>query len=389
MLAYHFTEMPYPFLPEDAEERYGAMRVTLPNRFYDPRKGHELYNRYLDEYEYADELGLNIMLNEHHSTATCLNVNVSISAAALIRRTRRAKIAIVGYPLPHRNPVQVAEEAAMLDVISGGRVICGFVRGVGTEIHPANTNPTQTRERMEEAHDLILRAWTTQEVFNWEGKHYQFRYVNPWPRPYQQPHPPIWITGSQPSGAPWVADHRYTFCAFLTSYEQTDALFNAYRKRCREKGYPEPGPEKFAYLGLIYTGETEAQAEEVGKKLLWYLHRRRPPGFFAPYGFVPPELLANFYDPVKNKRYTRTWEELRTEGVVIAGAPKTVAEKVKYLHERCGVGHLLMMNQAGFMTAQETRRSMELFAKEVYPEVRHLGEPQVSASVAAAYGERL
>lgn len=379
MLAYHFTEMPYPFLPEDAEERYGAMRVTLPNKFFDPRKGHELYNRYLDEFEYAEELGLEIMLNEHHAAATCLDANVSISAAALVRRTKRAKIAIVGFPLAHRNPIQVAEDAAMLDVISGGRIICGFVRGVGTEIHPANTNPTQTRERMQEAHDLIIKAWTAEEVFNWEGKHYQFRYVNPWPRPYQQPHPPIWITGTQPAGAPWVADHRYTFCAFLTSYDQTDALFNAYRARCREKGYPEPGSEKFAYLGLTYTAETEKQAEEVGKKLLWYLYRKRPIGFFAPHGFLPPEGLANFYDPARMRRYTRSWEELKAEGVAIAGTPKTVLEKVKYLHERCGVGHLLMMNQAGFMTAQETRRSMELFAKEVYPEIRNLGEPKADA----------
>jgi alkanesulfonate monooxygenase SsuD/methylene tetrahydromethanopterin reductase-like flavin-dependent oxidoreductase (luciferase family) len=386
MLAYHFTEMPYPFLPEDAEERYGAMRVTLPNKLFDPRKGHELYNRYLDEYEYADELGLEIMLNEHHATATCLDANVSISAAALIRRAKRAKIAIVGFPLAHRNPIQVAEDAAMLDVISAGRIICGFVRGVGTEIHPANTNPAETRERMYEAHDLIIRAWTAKEVFNWEGKHFQFRYVNPWPRPYQQPHPPIWIAGTSPSGAPWVADHHYTFCAFLTSYEQTEALFGAYRARCRERGDPEPGTEKFAYLGLTYTAETERQAEEVGKKLLWYLYRKRPVGFFAPYGFVPPEALAGFFDPARMRRYTRSWEELKEEGVVIAGTPKTVIEKVRYLHERCGVGHLLMMNQAGFMTAEETRRSMELFAKEVYPAIRPLGEPKASA-VSAARGE--
>ncbi len=384
MLAYHFTEMPYPFLPEDAEERYGAMRVTLPNKFFDPRKGHELYNRYLDEYEYAEELGLEIMLNEHHATATCLDANVSISAGALVRRTKRAKIAIIGFPLAHRNPIQVAEDAAMLDVISAGRIICGFVRGVGTEIHPANTNPAQTRERMQEAHDLIIKVWTTsEEVFHWEGKHYQFRYVNPWPRPYQQPHPPIWITGTQPAGAPWVADHQYTFCAFLTSYDQTDALFNAYRDRCRERGYPGPGPEKFAYLGLTYTAETEKQADEAGKKLLWYLYRKRPVGFFAPHGFLPPEGLANFYDPSRMRRYTRSWEELKAEGVVIAGTPKTVLEKVKYLHERCGVGHLLMMNQAGFMTAQETRRSMELFAKEVYPEIRNLGEPKAGVAAVA------
>ncbi|MCH6545454.1 MAG: LLM class flavin-dependent oxidoreductase, partial [Deltaproteobacteria bacterium] len=334
MLAYHFTEMPYPFLPEDIEDRYGAMRVTLPNKYYDPRKGYELYQRYLDEYEYADELGLNIMLNEHHATATCLNVNCSITAAALIRRTKRAKIAIVGYPLAHRNPIQVAEEAAMLDVLSGGRMIIGFVRGVGTEIHPANTNPSHTRERMQEAHDLILKAWTAQEVFNWEGKHFHFRYVNPWPRPYQQPHPPIWITGTSPDGAPWVADHQYTFCAFLTSYDQTDALFKRYRDRCREMGYREPGSEKFAYLGLCYTGETDQQAEEVGKKLLWYLNRKRPVGFFAPSGFAPPAALARFYDPKGNIRYLRSWEQLKAEGVVICGSPKTVTEKVKYLHER-------------------------------------------------------
>lgn len=125
-----FTKMPYPFLPEDAEERFGAMWVTLPNKFFDPRKGHGLYNRCLDEFEYADEVGLNIMLNEHHAAATCLDANVSIRAADLVRCTNRTEIAIVGYPLAHRNPIQVAEEAALLDVIFGGRVIIGFVRGV-------------------------------------------------------------------------------------------------------------------------------------------------------------------------------------------------------------------------------------------------------------------
>ena len=123
MLAYHFTEMPYPFLPDDVEERHGAMRVTLPSRYCDPRIAHDLYNRYLDEYEYADELGLEIMLNEHHATATCMAANVSITAATLVRRTRRAKLLVLGFPLAHRSPIQVAEDAAMLDVMSGGRLI--------------------------------------------------------------------------------------------------------------------------------------------------------------------------------------------------------------------------------------------------------------------------
>ena len=93
-------------------------------------------------------------------------------------------------------------------------------------------------------------------------------------------------------------------------------------------------------------------------------------GFFAPPGFVPPQGLTRFFDPEGNARYNRAYEDLIDQGVIIAGTPKKVIEKVRYLHDRCGVGHLLMMNQAGFMTHEETKRSMELFATEVYPELR-------------------
>ena len=373
MLAYHFSEMPYPFLPEDAEKRHGSLRITLPNEYFDPKLGHELYNRYLDEHEYADELGLEIMLNEHHQTATCIDSVCAIPAAALIRRTRTAKILLLGNPLPHRdNPIRVAEEVAMLDVISGGRIISGFVRGVGSEIHPANTNPAQTRERFEEAHDLIIKAWTTHEIFTWEGKYFHFRYANPWPRPYQQPYPPIWITGSHPESVPWVADHQYTFATFLTPWDVVERLFTVYRARCRDRGLPEPGSDKFAYLALCHTGETDAQAQETGKKLLWYIQRTRPAGFFMPHGYQSAAELTRTM--TNTTRYTRSWEKLQEDGVVICGSPTTVLKRVREMHERLGVGHLLMMNQAGFMTADETRRSMKLFAREVYPAIRSLGE---------------
>src|SRR5438309_9746220 len=176
MLAYHFTEMPYPYFPPDVEVELNSPRVIMPNEYYDSRIGADLYNRYLDDYVYADELGLEIMLNEHHQTATCTDAAVSISAAVLARQTKRAKICVLGTPLPHRdNPVRVAEEIAMLDCISRGRIISCFVRGVGTEVHPANTNPTLTRERMEESHDLIVKARTTREPFHWAGKRWNCR----------------------------------------------------------------------------------------------------------------------------------------------------------------------------------------------------------------------
>ncbi|HWP28841.1 MAG TPA: LLM class flavin-dependent oxidoreductase [Chloroflexota bacterium] len=374
MLAYHFTEMPYPYVPPEVEEAIGSARVIVPNSYCAPKIAADLYNRYLDEYEYADELGLEIMLNEHHQTMTCLDAIVPISAAALVRRTKRARIAIVGSPLPHRdNPLRVAEEIAMLDCISRGRIISGFVRGVPTEVQPSNSNPAQNRARFEEAHDLIIKAWTTPEPFNWEGKFWHFRYVNVWPRPYQQPHPPIWITGSSVDNVPWVADHQYTFACFLTPYEWTETLVNTYRNRCREMGLPEPGPDKFAYLALTYVGETDEQAQEDGKGLLWYLYRERHPQFNSPPGYVSPRAAAKAYLGA-SKPYRDSYEALQEKGIVIVGNPDTVIKKIEYLHERCGIGHMLMMMQAGFMPTEKVRRSMELFAKEVYPAIRELGE---------------
>ena len=384
MLAYHFTEMPYPFLPEDAEKRYGSLRITLPNKYFDPKIGHELYNRYLDEHEYAEELGLEIMLNEHHQTATCLDAICAIPAAALVRRTRTAKIVLLGNPLPHRdNPLRVAEEVAMLDVISGGRIVSGFVRGVGSEIHPANTNPAQNRERFEEAHDLIIKAWTTHDVFHWEGKYFHFRYANPWPRPYQQPHPPIWITGTSPDGIPWVADHQYVFAAFLMAYDDVTRLYDIYRRRTAELGYAEPGPERFAYLALCYTAETDEQAWDEGRELLWYVQRRRHAALTNPPGFNSVRtnlmMLAG-----ASKPYGDSFESLMAKGIVIAGSPDTVRRQCMEWHKR-GCGHLLMMNQAGSLSPELTRKSMKLFAEEVYPALKEL-DPHLKPGGEEPYG---
>lgn len=375
MKAYHFSEMPYPSIPADYWERYGSIRVTLPNRLYDPQMGHDLYARYLDEYALADSLGFHLMLNEHHQTATNLAVSIAVGAAAVIERTRgsSSRILLLGHPLPHRdNPLRVAEETAMLDVLSKGRIECGFVRGVGSEIHPANTNPVQTVERMREAHDLIMKAWTEDGPFNWEGRFYHFRYVNPWPRPYQTPHPPIWISGgSNPDSARWVARNGHQFATFLTPYAVTEALFDVYRAESRRLGQPDPGPDRFGYLALCYTAETDAIADREGQELLWYL-RTRPASYFRhPPGYVPVPDLVEAAKGVFAVR-SADWETLKQFGVVIAGNPDTVWRKIRLLSERCGVGHLFMMNQAGFLSHEKTEKNLKLFAREVLPRLNSL-----------------
>src|SRR4029453_12740198 len=118
----------------------------------------------------------------------------NLTAGALARSPKQAKIAILGRALRLvSKPVAGAEEFAMLDHLSGGRIITGFVRGIGSEYFASGVNPTHSHERFYEAHELILRAWTEEAPFRYHGRHYQFDYVNLWPKPLQQPHPPVWI----------------------------------------------------------------------------------------------------------------------------------------------------------------------------------------------------
>ena len=159
---YYFHLMPYPFLPDDFNKTYDSTWVTLPNSFYDPVKGHALYNRYIDELEEAEKWGWDgVCVNEHHQNAYGTMPSPNIIAAILTQRVKKAKIGIIGNALPlHDDPLRVAEEVAMLDVISGGRIISGFVRGTGMEYYSYNVNPAFSRDRFYEAHDLIIQAWT-------------------------------------------------------------------------------------------------------------------------------------------------------------------------------------------------------------------------------------
>lgn len=381
MEAFHFTEMPYPAIPPDYMERWGSARVVLPNHLYDAKLGHELYNRYLDQYEYADELGYNIFLNEHHQTITCTDAVCSVSAAMLVRRTKQAKILMLGHPLGTRmQPLRVAEETAMLDVVSGGRILCGFVRGVPGETHPSNMNPTANLERYREAADLIVKAWTTPEPFSWEGKHFQYRYVNVWPQPYQKPHPPIWTSGSGGEDTlTWAAERKITYATLFAPWKQLAEYVQTYRKQAREHGW-EPGPEKFAYALFAFVGETNEQAERDGRELLWYLSTRQARGFWFPPGHTIPAATARGWraggTAAGNASAERSglkmdFESLQQSGVFVVGGPDTVRRRLTELHD-IGVGNVLMMMHAGPMSNETVFKSMKLFAREVLPALREL-----------------
>jgi alkanesulfonate monooxygenase SsuD/methylene tetrahydromethanopterin reductase-like flavin-dependent oxidoreductase (luciferase family) len=372
---FHFSEMPYPYISPEVEEENRGLKYFMPNRYYDPARGYELYQRYLDEYELADELGLNLMVNEHHQSASTLHVSATLSAASVLARTRKGRVLVLGTPLPHReNPVRVAEEVAYLDSISAGRIDCGFVRGVQGETWPSNQNPAHNMEMFIEAHDLIKEAWTRHDVFSWEGRFYHYRYVSIWPRPYQQPHPPIWVSGTTRRLVEWTARHGYTLCNLLGTYDDTASSFRLYRKTAVDAGHPEPSPDNFAYLAFCHVAPTEEQARRAGEKLMWYLKQGRlrlgaasPPGYSSTTAAVAA--LRGKLGEVRKYSF----ERLVDEGIMLVGTPDTVAKQIQRLYEATGVGNLILMNQAGEMTSNEVRDSLCLFAREVLPAVAPIG----------------
>lgn len=386
MRFYYFTEMPYPHLPEDYFERYGSIRVTLPNRLLDPQTTHRLYNEYLEQHQVADELGLDVMLNEHHQTATCIDAALGVSAASLVQRTRRAKILLLGYPIPHReNPLQVAEEVAMLDCISGGRIECGFVRGVGLEIHPANTNPVLNRERFYEAFTLIRKAWTTGEPFSWEGKHFHFRYANPFPQPFQKPHPPIWTTGGgDRENIDWAADNDVVFATLLAGFDGAGAVYDAYRTRCRETGRAPPPGDRFANLFLVYVGDNDADARREGEQLMWYLRTRDAPWFRAPPGWAPVKARRAMYLAGQGSVRTASYETLWDRGLLITGNADTVARRIRQFHAETGATNILMMMQAGPMRHADVLASIRRFATDVIPQLADIDDTTPARALAGS-----
>src|ERR687883_813165 len=181
----------------------------VPADSYSSEVAEQSMDEALEQFQLADELGFDwVTVAEHHYAPFSLTPNPMVMAGALTQRVRRAKIALLGANIPIQNPVRVAEEFAMLDVMTGGRVIAGMLRGTPNEYITYATNPAESRDRFEEALKLIVRAWTEPQPFGWEGRHFQYRSISIWPRPVQRPHPPIYMSGSSPESGELAARHR-------------------------------------------------------------------------------------------------------------------------------------------------------------------------------------
>ncbi len=377
-----FHLMPYRFLPKDFEDKYRSVWVDVPSHLFEADKAHQLYNEYLDELEFADEVGFDgICVNEHHNNAYGIMPSPNITAATLTRRTKDAAIIVLGNSLALYNPpLRVAEEFAMLDCISGGRLVAGFPVGTSMDTNFAyGVNPATLREKYYEAHDLVMKAWTEPDMFSFNGKYNQVRYANIWPRPVQKPHPPVWIPGGGSVETwEWTSRMNYVYCYLSYSgYKRGIQVMDGYWKEMERLG-TDDNPYRAGFLQLVCVAETDEKAKELYAEHVEYFYKKCLhvyEGFADAPGYrtirtLKSGAVAQLGAAANQKRQAMTWDDFVEQGYVIAGSPKTVIENLRNAVEGLHVGHLMVLLQIGSMPKDLTMKNTELFATEVFPEIK-------------------
>lgn len=413
MLVGYFTEQPMSTYdqdaalqihPDDHPARHPGDTVLLfSNRFFDPVQGSRLYRDRLEHYRVAEEVGFDaVMTNEHHTAPFSMQARCNITSSFAAAVTSRVKILQLGNPLPlWDNPVQLAEETSMIDMLSGGRLVTGIVRGGGTEQLANNANPAFNRERFNEAHDLLIKAWTVPGPFRWEGVHYDFRVVNPWATPLQKPHPRIFVPGViSKETVEWSARHAYPYVALGTAIEDTLKIWQFYDQVAADAGYAA-GPEHRGYLMRCCVAETEEKALRHGHQYLWMAGEftgvsrptwANPTGYSSWESRRAREAASGSLGGYKGEE---DFQRHLKSGTIIAGTPDQVVERIYEWMERTRPGILILWASDGRMTQAESLDCIRLMGAEVLPRIREravelgLGGPfDVNAPVSLAFAQR-
>ena len=374
-----FHLMPYRDLPADFDRRYKSAYLD-PVWFdvADPDRVGRYYNWTLDEMAYAAQAGMHgLCTNQHHQNVYGFMANPSLMGAALAKMTNGQNVAIVqiGSTLPSTSPpTRIAEEYAMIDCLSGGRLVAGFPTGLPTDATISNgVVPVEQRERYREALELVLKAWSAREVFAWNGRHYQLPMVNLWPRPLQQPHPPIWIPGSgSATTVEFVVDRDDCFCHL--SYfgaKNAETLGDYYWDTVTKRGR-DANPYRLGFLQLIGVSDSDSAAEEYAPHVEYFFHKLlyTPQYYQAIPGYQDlPSLTRALESPLRQRFDLRSlkYKDFVERGFLIAGSAATVRDQLIAAVKRLRIGHLLALLHFGSMPHELCLKNIDLFCREVLP----------------------
>jgi alkanesulfonate monooxygenase SsuD/methylene tetrahydromethanopterin reductase-like flavin-dependent oxidoreductase (luciferase family) len=346
---------------------------------FDGPRGKALYDDYIKSMVYAEGCDFDwIACNEHHYSPFSLMPNCNLIASIVAHQTSHAKIAVLGNLIPLLNPIRVAEEYAMLDVMSGGRLIAGFMRGIPHEYLAYNISPGESQARMREATELIIKAWTEPEPFGWEGEYYQYPSISIWPKPYQKPYPQLLMSATNPDAAELAARYRAIIgMVFVQDLDWGRDIAEGYRKAAALHGW-EATREHILVGEHAVIADTDEEALDIMKKGHDYLHRvlMRPQRdaqriviektrFYGD----NRERAENFQSKLALIR-TRSVEESIEAGSILCGSPASVVKQMKKIHAAVGNGIFSLNFKVGDIPEETLRHGMELFRDKVLPEMR-------------------
>lgn len=352
---------------------------------WDPKRGSRYYREYLGQLEYAAELGYDgLGFNEHHFSTYGMQPSPLITASYMAQRTQDVTLAFFGNIIPIRgNPIRLAEELAMLDNLSEGRVVSGFPRGIPAEYLATNVDYTESRSRFAEGMDLILEAWTADAPFDWTGEHYNFENVNIWPRPYQDPHPPLWMPAQSDASLRYAAERRIPIGTSGRYASDIQDTFDRYRTFASEAGW-SPTADDFTVIRRIYVAETAEQAHAEAREHMEYHERQLYGGVHR--GVAARQMGDDTFDPDRREAYRASMPPIAQESIefeyddvhewdsILVGDPAYVIEELERQYEATGgFGTLVGGFHFGSLPDDLTRKNLRLFAEEVLPTISRLG----------------
>ena len=253
------------------EFRVDGEMPRLVKEHFKPEVAVDTFKNHIAAWVELEKAGFDgVAINEHHGTPFGLGNSPNLMAAALSQLTSRLKILIYANLLPIHEPLRLAEELAMLDCMTNGRLIAGVGRGAPREYRIFNVPMSESRGRFNEGFDVMQGAWT-QDRFSYDGEFYKYDDVSIWPRPVQQPHPPVWVplTGSKET-IEWAAEHDATITpgVFRGSMREDTIRYFA---QCQEKYGRKVSADKISVMVDCYVADSKEQAIEEYAEYLMYL----------------------------------------------------------------------------------------------------------------------
>ncbi|MGH8011718.1 MAG: LLM class flavin-dependent oxidoreductase, partial [Candidatus Binataceae bacterium] len=339
---------------------------------------HQVLAEQLETLRAGEDMGFDsIWVPEHHFTEYGFSASPMLMLAAVASVTNRVRLGSGVVVLPFNDPVRIAEEGAMVDLLSDGRLELGVGRGFQpVEFHGFGVDPTQSEEIFDEALEIILRAWTAETVA-FKGHHFKVAEHAVRPKPLQKPHPPIWVAAlNTPSFEIAGRGGHNLLYSLVPGFQHSMVAdhLETYRRALRTSGY-NPRDREIGALCMIHCAETTERArKEFADPVLWYF--RTIAKYVAP---APGQVAIESYETYPDiRRFARhvEWDELLKRGTVICGNPETCIRQIEDLRSRYGFTQLLCWTRLTGLEHRKVLGGMELFARHVLPHFHRAAPPK-------------